>query len=251
MKSLQDISTLPPENLKKEKTVDQTHKHVTAIKEEQQKLFAENKRSVLIILQGMDTSGKDGVIKQVFGSINPQGVSVTSFKAPSGSELSHNFLWRIYQELPRKGMIKIFNRSHYEDILVPSVHGLIAPDHVKARMEVINSFENHLEREGTVILKFFLHISKQEQKVRLEERLTNKLKNWKYSASDFSARKDWDKYMKVYQTIFNVCNEIEWNIIPSDKNWYKEYLISKIVADKLVSLGFLLPQLDEILTRKE
>ncbi len=107
-------------NLKKEKTVDQTHKHVTAIKEEQQKLFAENKRSVLIILQGMDTSGKDGVIKQVFGSINPQGVSVTSFKAPSGSELSHNFLWRIYQELPRKGMIKIFNRSHYEDILVPS-----------------------------------------------------------------------------------------------------------------------------------
>lgn len=247
MKKFTDLATTPPKSLKKEQVIKKTKKFVETIHMEQHKLFAEHKRSLLIILQGMDASGKDGVIKQIFSSVNPQGVSVASFKKPSFIELSHDFLWRIHNEVPAKGMIKIFNRSHYEDILVPSVNKTITDDNLKSRARMINEFEEHLVREGTVILKFYLHISKDEQKIRLEERISNKLKQWKYNASDFETRKNWDKYMKTYQFIFKSCNKVKWTIIPSDKNWYKEYLVAKLVAETLTKMKLKLPEIQEVM----
>ncbi len=201
-------------------------------------LYAQHKHKVLIILQAMDTAGKDGVIQHVFKGVNPQGVKVASFKAPSAEELNHDFLWRVHQKAPARGEIVIFNRSHYEDVLVTRVHKMVPPDVWKRRYREIRDFERMLAEEGTLILKFFLHISKEEQKERLEARLKDPDKNWKFSASDLPERKFWPKYMKAYEDAIGGTSmpQAPWYIIPSDRKWYRNLLVLAIVVHQLHQL---------------
>lgn len=237
------ISTLPESKLSKKKIKAETAKYIETIRERQHILYAQSKYSILIIIQGLDASGKDGATKSVFSSVNPQGVSVTSFKKPSEQELAYNFMWRIFKEIPQKGMIKIFNRSHYEDVLVPMANRTLDTKEVKKRFKHINDFENILEENGTKVLKFYLHISEEEQQKRFQERLSNPMKNWKYNPSDAETARKWPEYRMAYQNVFKHCSEIPWNIIPSDKNWYKEYLIAKKVAKTLLELDLKFPNL--------
>ncbi len=192
----------------------------------------------------MDASGKDGVIRNVFGNLNPQGVTVQSFKVPTPLELSHDFLWRIHQHAPPKGMIQLFNRSHYEDILVTRVHKIIDDDIATKRMKAINDFEDLLvKHNNTHILKFYLHVSREEQQQRLEERLSDKTKQWKYNEKDFEEAKLWNEYMNVYEDCFNHCNAIPWTIVPADQNWYKEFIIANALHTLLTSLKMRYPGL--------
>ena len=238
------ISTKAPKKLDKERTKEKNATILSELDELQNLLYAENKHSVLVVIQGMDASGKDGVIRNVFGNLNPQGVTVQSFKVPTALELSHDFLWRIHQHAPPSGMIQIFNRSHYEDILVTRVHKLIDDATAKKRMQAINDFENLLvKHNNTHILKFYLHVSREEQQQRLEERLNDKTKQWKYNEKDFEEAKLWNDYMKMYEDCFKNCNKIPWNIIPADQNWYKEYLIANALHKLLSSLKMRYPGL--------
>ena len=241
---LNDISTRAPENLDKKETKEDLGKMLEELNELQNLLFAESKHAILIILQGMDASGKDGVIRNVFTSMNPQGVSVTGFKAPTEEELSHDFLWRIHRHAPAKGMIKIFNRSQYEDILVTRVHQWCDDELAFKRMKAINDWEQLLtEHNNTTILKFYLHISPSEQKERLDERLKDPAKMWKYNAKDYEESLKWDRYMKMYEDCFEHCNAIPWTIVPSDQNWYKEYVIARKLKDTLEGLQMEFPGL--------
>lgn len=241
MAKLSSISTRAPKGFEKETTKEETKEYLKKLRELQPILFAQAKYSVLIVLQGMDASGKDGVVKSVFSGVNPMGCRVQAFKKPTAEEFSHDFLWRVHQHTPGKGMIQIFNRSHYEDILVPSVHKTIDEDKIKKRFEHINDFERLLTEHGTIIFKFYLHISKEEQESRLEERLADKEKQWKYRDADLAEAKKWDKYMKVYEDIFAKCDTTPWHIVPSDQNWFKEYYIAKTVVEKLESLKLKYP----------
>lgn len=228
--SLKDISTKAPKEVDKKEIKEKTTAILEELGELQNLLFAENKHSVLVVIQGIDGSGKDGVIRNVFTRMNPQGVDVKSFKAPTAEELSHDFLWRVHQYAPGKGVIQIFNRSHYEDILITRVHKWCDDKTAKKRMKAINNFEQLLqEHNNTHILKFYLHISPEEQHERLSERMKDPAKMWKYNEKDFEEAKLWDIYMQVYEDCFNKCNEVPWTIVPADQNWYKEY----IIADKL------------------
>lgn len=241
---LAEISTRAPKKLDKDKTKEQTAAILSQLDELQNLLYAESKHSVLIVIQGMDASGKDGVIRNVFGNLNPQGVTVQSFKVPTPLELSHDFLWRIHKHAPPKGMIQIFNRSHYEDILITRVHKLIDDDVAKKRMKAINDFEDLLvKHNNTHILKFYLHISREEQQQRLEERLSDKTKQWKYNEKDFEEAKLWDVYMNMYEDCFKKCNAIPWHIIPADQNWYKEFLITETLFKLLKGLNMRYPGL--------
>lgn len=231
--SLNDISTKAPKEVDKKEIKEKTAAILEELSELQNLLFAENKHSVLVVIQGIDGSGKDGVIRNVFTHMNPQGVDVKSFKAPTAEELSHDFLWRVHQYAPGKGVIQIFNRSHYEDILVTRVHKWCDDKTAKKRMKAINSFEQLLQDHNkTHILKFYLHISPEEQHERLAERMKDPAKMWKYNEKDFEEAKLWDIYMQMYEDCFNNCNEVPWTIVPADQNWYKEY----IIADKLHKL---------------
>ncbi len=199
---------------------------------------------MLIIIQGIDASGKDGVIRNVFSSMNPQGVMVKGFKAPTPEELSHDFLWRIHSHAPAQGMIQIFNRSQYEDILITRVHKWCDDKTAHKRMSAINNFENLLtEHNDTTILKFYLHVSREEQKERLDERIKDPSKMWKYNANDYKEAELWDIYMQMYEECFENCNDIPWTIVPSDQNWYKEYLIASKVRDTLKELKMQYPGL--------
>jgi PPK2 family polyphosphate:nucleotide phosphotransferase len=229
---LSAISTRAPKSFNKEKTKATTAKLLEELDELQNLLIAESKHSLLVIIQGMDASGKDGALRDVFGSLNPLGVSVSSWKAPTPEELSHDFLWRIHQEAPAKGMIKIFNRSHYEDILITRVHRWCDDATAQKRIKAIND---------TKILKFYLHISPQEQQERLKERTHDPRKMWKYNEKDFEEAKLWKQYMKYYEEAFNKCNHIPWTIVPSDQNWYKEYIITQKVIDTLKALKMQYP----------
>lgn len=241
---IKSISTKAPKNFDKEKTKKKTDTILTELDELQNLLYAENKHSVLVIIQGMDASGKDGVIRNVFGNLNPQGVIVQSFKVPTPVELSHDFLWRIHQHAPPKGMIQLFNRSHYEDILVTRVHKIIDEDIATKRMKAINDFEELLTKHNnTHILKFYLHVSREEQQQRLEERLSDKTKQWKYNEKDFEEAKLWNEYMNVYEECFNHCNAIPWTIVPADQNWYKEFIIADALHKLLQSLKMRYPGL--------
>ena len=216
---LADISTRAPKDLEKETVKKKTAAIKNELDELQNLLFAENKHSVLVILQGMDGSGKDGVIRNVFGGLNPQGVTVTSFKVPTETELSHDFLWRVHQHTPAKGQIQIFNRSHYEDILVTRVNKIIDDKTAKKRMRAINDFEQLLAlHNNTHILKFYLHISQKEQHERLAERIHNPSKMWKYNEKDLDESKKWNSYMHVYEECLDKCNEIPWNIVPAQRD---------------------------------
>lgn len=240
---LKDISTVPAKSIKKDKIKAELEKITKEISELQNLLYASSKYSLLVILQGMDASGKDGTIKNVFSDVNPQGVEVHSFKVPTELELSHDFLWRVHLQAPSKGIIKIFNRSQYEDILVTRVHNMIDFPTVKKRIEAINNFEKLLQDNNTVILKFYLHISHEEQLERLNERLNNPEKKWKYNGGDFKESVYWDEYQKVYEDAINNCNAPEWTIVPADKNWYKEYIVASKVRDALKALNLQYPSI--------
>lgn len=236
------ISTKAPKGLNKDKTKAKTAKLLEELDELQNLLFAENKHSVLVVIQGMDASGKDGAIKNIFGTLNPQGVLVKSFKAPTAEELSHDFLWRVQQHSPAKGIIQIFNRSHYEDILISRVHKWCDDKTAKLRMKAINDFEELLQmHNNTHILKFYLHVSQQEQAERLQERIKDKRKQWKYNAKDFDEAKLWKEYMNAYEDAFKNCNKPEWIITPADQNWYKEYIIASELHKLLISLKMQYP----------
>lgn len=239
---LADISTRAPKDLDKQQTKVATEQLLVELNELQNLLYAESKHSILVVLQGMDASGKDGAIRNVFGRMNPQGVAVHSFKVPTAEELGHDFLWRIHKNVPIKGMIEIFNRSHYEDILVTRVHKWCNDKMAGKRMKAINDFEQLLqEHNDTHILKFYLHISPQEQQQRLSERVRDRAKQWKYNENDFTEAALWDEYMRMYEDCFENCNDVPWNIVPSDQNWYKEYTIAKTLRDTLKALDMQYP----------
>lgn len=240
---LKNISTRAPKGFDKEKTKKETEKYVTEIGEMQKVLFAQSKYSVLVVLQGMDASGKDGALATVFGAVNPLGCSVKAWKAPSTEERAHDFLWRIHKESPERGMIKIFNRSHYEDVLVPVVEKWIDEKTTKQRYKHINAFENLLEDNNTLVLKFYLHVSKAEQHERLLERKTNPEKYWKHNDGDWETAKKFDKYQEAYNNLFDACDKPEWIIVPADQNWYKEYLIAKNIAESMRKLKLEYPKL--------
>ncbi len=235
---LGEIDTRAPKDLDKLATKEKISKILEELDDLQNLLYAESKHAILVVIQGMDASGKDGVIRNVFGKLNPQGVTVKSFKAPTAEELSHDFLWRVHNHAPAKGMIQIFNRSHYEDILVTRVHKWCDDKTAKKRMKAINDFEKLLaEHNNTIIFKFYLHVSAKEQQERLQERVKDETKQWKYNENDFAEAKLWDVYMSMYEECFENCNDPEWTIVPSDQNWYKEYVIAKQLRDALVSLN--------------
>jgi PPK2 family polyphosphate:nucleotide phosphotransferase len=239
---LSDISTRAPKDWDKQETKAKTEKILEELDELQNVLFAEHKHSVLVIIQGMDGSGKDGVIRNVLGNMNPQGVTVVSFKVPTEEEFAHDFLWRIHKAAPAKGMIQVFNRSHYEDILVTRVHKWCDDATAKKRIKAINDFEELLQQHNnTLILKFYLHVSPEEQQERLKERIGDPTKQWKYNEKDFEEAKLWDVYMQVYEDCFNECSNIPWTIVPADQNWYKEYIIAKQLADTLKKLKMQYP----------
>ena len=239
---LANTHTTAPKGFDKENTKAKTAELIEELDELQNLLYAESKHSILIIVQGMDASGKDGATRNVFGHLNPQGVNVASFKVPTAEELSHDFLWRIHKQVPKKGMIQIFNRSHYEDILITRVHKMIDDKTAKQRMKAINDFEELLTlHNNTHILKFYLHISPQEQQLRLKERLKDPRKMWKYNENDLKEAKLWDIYMKVYQDCFDHCNTVPWTITPSDQNWYKEHVIATGIHKLLTSLKMQYP----------
>jgi PPK2 family polyphosphate:nucleotide phosphotransferase len=241
---LSEISTKAPKEFEKKQTKELTVNLLEELNELQNLLYAESKHSVLVILQGMDASGKDGVIRKVFGNINPQGVQVVSFKVPTEEELAHDFLWRIHRHAPAKGMIQIFNRSHYEDVLVTRVHGWCDDATAEKRFDAINDFEELMVlHNATQILKFYLHVSQEEQKERLKERVEDPTKEWKYNAKDKEEAKLWDQYMEVYEDVFVNCNASPWIIVPADQNWYKEYLITKTLVDTLKGLNMRYPDL--------
>jgi len=242
MKSFKTIATSPSSQINKEATQKEFKQLRKQIAELQNIFYAEQKHSLLIILQGMDTSGKDSTLRHVFTSINPQGCSVKSFKTPTELELKYDFLWRINLCLPEKGMIQIFNRSQYEDIIFPAVHKQINKTEIATRMQAINNFETHLTNSGVTILKFYLHISEKEQHKRLKDRLTDPKKNWKHNPEDAKESKKWDEYMSVYQNIFDKSsNLISWNIIPANDKWYRDYLVAKAVVESLKKLKLKYP----------
>jgi PPK2 family polyphosphate:nucleotide phosphotransferase len=246
MTTLSGISAKAPKELDKKQTKELTAKLLMELDELQNLLYAERKHSILIVLQGLDASGKDGAIRKVFGQMNPQGVRVQSFKAPTEEELAHDFLWRIHRYAPEKGMIQIFNRSHYEDVLVTRVHGWCDDITATKRFDAINNFEELLAlHNNTQILKFYLHISQEEQKERLEERVKDPTKEWKYNAKDKEEAKLWDKYMQMYEDVFLNCSIVPWVVVPADQNWYKEYLLAKTLVDTLKNLKMKYPDLKD------
>jgi PPK2 family polyphosphate:nucleotide phosphotransferase len=210
----------------------------------QELLYAEGKHKVLVVLQGIDTAGKDGTIRHVFEGVNPQGVRVASFKVPTPVELAHDYLWRIHQQTPRRGEIVIFNRSHYEDVLVVRVHNLAPPEVWGRRYEHINAFEKTLTDEGATILKFFLHISKDEQKQRLQERLDTPEKHWKFSKADLAERKRWDDYMAAYEAVLSKTSTdyAPWYIVPANRKWYRNLVVSHVIINTLEGLNMRFPE---------
>lgn len=212
-----------------------------------QELVAANGREkILIVLQGMDTAGKDGTIRKVFTGVNPQGVIVASFKTPTRSEAAHDFLWRVHMRAPAGGEIVIFNRSHYEDVLYPAVHKTIDKKTLEKRYGHINEFEKMLADEGTLVLKFFLNISRDEQTKRLRERLENKGKQWKLSAADIAEREYWDDYRKAYEKIFErtATKYAPWHIVPANHKWYRDLYVMQVLVDALKSLKLEPPKPD-------
>jgi PPK2 family polyphosphate:nucleotide phosphotransferase len=240
--SFQD--TRAPKKFHKEEVKKETHKLIFKLEELQNLMYAEGKHALLVILQGMDASGKDGVVKKVFTAVNPMGCRVIPFKKPTELEMKHDFLWRIHHQVPEKGMIHVFNRSHYEDVVIQRVHAWVDEKTIRHRFQHINDFERLLVENGTVVLKFYLHISKEEQLVRLQERMSDKTKMWKHNDNDLAEREHWDEYMKSYDAAFQNCSEhAAWNIIPSDQNWYKEFLVAKKIVDTLEALKMKFPGL--------
>jgi PPK2 family polyphosphate:nucleotide phosphotransferase len=227
----------------KDETKDELERNTKRLRDLQRVLWAEGKHALLIVLQALDAGGKDGTIRHVFRGVNPQGCQVTSFKVPTDEELAHDFLWRIHKAAPRRGYIGVFNRSHYEDVLVVRVHNLVPEAVWRPRYEQINQFEKLLADTGTTILKFFLYISKEEQKERFEARLRDQGKNWKFSMGDVKERGYWDDYMRAYEEALSRCSTpwAPWYVIPADHKWYRNLVISRILVETLEKLEMRYP----------
>jgi len=242
MNKLKYFPTSPPKIFFKKKCNEELAKYKKNLFELQNIFYADNRFALLIIFQGVDTAGKDGTIRHVMTSMNPMGVQVKSFKQPTEEESEHDFLWRVYPHFPAKGIIEVFNRSYYEDILVPSIEKTLPKENIEHRCQLINSLEKHLELSNIHVLKFFLHISKKEQEKRIKERLNQPHKRWKYTKEDEAAADKWDDYMKVYDMLINKCNEHPWHIIPADKRWYRNFAVAKVLTNHFQSLHLKFPQ---------
>ena len=232
---LSKIPTLPPDELNKEAALTRTKKWIQRIGELQHKLYAEKKQALLVVLQGMDGSGKDGGVRNVFGGCSPSGIMVYAFKKPTDEELAHDFLWRVHKVVPPRGMMTIFNRSHYEDVIIVRVHEL-APKHAwKLRYDHIKDFERLLSESGTIVLKFFLHISRDEQKERLEDRERDAEKAWKLSAGDWKERAFWDDYIRAYEEAITRCTTdlSPWHIIPANRKWFRNVAVADAIVHAL------------------
>ena len=223
------------------------------IQELQERLYAENKQGLLIVLQAMDTGGKDGTIKHVLSGVNPQGCRISSFKAPNPEERNHDFLWRYHKSAPARGRIGIFNRSHYEDVLVVRVKNLVPEEVWRSRYELINNFEYNLTLNGIAVIKFFLHISKDEQKRRLESRLEDPDKRWKFSSNDIKERAFWDDYQEAFEDAINNCSTeyAPWYVVPANKKWYRNLVIARTIADTLGAMDPQFPPAEEGLDNVE
>jgi len=224
---------------KKKHAEDELEKQRDRLQDLQERLYAEHKRSLLIVLQAMDTGGKDGTIKHVFGGVNPQGCRVWSFKQPSEEELGHDFLWRYHQRTPQRGMMSIFNRSHYEDVLIVRVKQLVPEEVWRERYHLINEFEHMLTLNNITVIKFFLHISKDEQKRRLESRLEDPDKHWKFSSNDLKERLLWDDYQAAFEDAINNFSTAyaPWYVVPANKKWYRNLVIARTIADTLEAMN--------------
>jgi PPK2 family polyphosphate:nucleotide phosphotransferase len=243
--SLRDEAAAPPHDLPKGDELEKKLAKVTErLGELQQLLYADGQHALLIVIQGRDASGKDGVVGAVFNACNPQGVRVNSFKAPTTIELAHDYLWRIHQVVPQKGMIGIFNRSHYEDVLVVRVRNLVPKKIWSKRYDQINDFERILAENGVVILKFFLHVSRAEQKQRLLERIEDPTKNWKFNADDLGERNLWNEYSDAYRDALKKCSTqwAPWHLVPADKNKARNYLVAKRIVATLEELNLEYPK---------
>ncbi|RPH57520.1 polyphosphate kinase 2 family protein [bacterium] len=220
------------------------------LEELQELLWAEHRHKVLIVLQGIDTSGKDGTIRHVFNGVDPLGVRVAAFKTPTEAELDHDFLWRVHPHMPGRGEIVIFNRSHYEDVLVVRVHGLAPEDVWRPRYRQINDFERLLAETGTTILKFFLHIDKDEQKERLQARLDEPAKRWKFRKGDLADRARWDDYTAAYEDVLEKTSteHAPWYVVPANKKWYRNLVVATVLVETLEKLGMKAPESEEDLT---
>lgn len=222
----------------KESANERIEKNVVEMAELAKRLYAENRRSILLVLQGMDTAGKDGTIRAVMRGMNPTSCQVSSFKRPSEEELDHDFLWRVHQVVPRRGNIGIFNRSHYEDVLVVRVHNLVPEERWKKRYDLINDFEKLLTETETTIVKCFLHISKDTQRERLQARIDEPEKHWKFNLGDLAERKHWDDYQHAYEALLEKCSteSAPWHVIPSDRKWYRNLVVSELMKKTLRDL---------------
>jgi PPK2 family polyphosphate:nucleotide phosphotransferase len=234
-----DLSAFPDRTAAEQQSVEDA----AAIDKLQDRLYAEQKRALLVVLQGTDTAGKDGTIRYVFKEVGPIGVAVTAFRRPSETELAHDFLWRAHAAAPRRGYIGIFNRSHYEDVLVTRVHKLIDKATWTRRYQEICDFEALLVRSGTTILKFFLHISKEEQLARFAQRLEDPGRNWKISEGDYTEREFWDDYIEAFEDAIRATSthEAPWYVIPSNAKWFRNLAVSQIIADAMADLDLAYP----------
>jgi PPK2 family polyphosphate:nucleotide phosphotransferase len=251
---LADVDPDESEHYQRKKDVtDELKQHRARISDLQARLYGEHERSMLIVLQAMDTGGKDGTIKGVFQGVNPQGCQVWSFKAPSNEEADHDFLWRYHQKAPSKGMIHIFNRSHYEDVLIVRVKDLVPESVWRPRYEAINQFEYALTSAGVTVLKFFLHISREEQKQRLESRLQDPDKRWKFSSNDLKERAYWDDYQAAFEDAVNECSTTyaPWYVVPANKKWYRNLVIARTIADTLEAMNPHFPPAEKGLDKVE
>ena len=240
---LTTIPTTPPEGASKEKARKQAKAYASVIGDLTTQFAAVGSHAMLIVFQGMDASGKDGAVRKAFSRSSPANLHVTSFKKPTELEMRHDFLWRVHQHAPAKGDIAIWNRSHYEDVLIQRVHGWIDDDTVDARFEAINAFERNLQRDNdTIILKFLLHTSKDEQEEQLRERLEEPDKHYKHNPGDWAEREHWDAYIEAYNDVLRR-SEIPWVVTPTDKRWWRDYLVSKTIMDALQDLDMEWPGL--------
>ena len=239
-----DDTSLYPDG--KKAAADDNEKIQEKLRDLQELLFAEHQHKLLIVLQGMDTSGKDGTVRHVMGAFDPAGVRVVSFKKPTEEELAHDYLWRVHAKMPGKGEVVVFNRSHYEDVLVVRVHDLVPKDVWKKRYDQINEFERMLTETGTIILKFFLHISKGEPKKRLQDRIDDPTKRWKFQHGDIEERKLWSDYRAAYEDALSKTSTewAPWWIIPANAKWYRNYLVGSILQDTLEKLDMKYPEPD-------
>lgn len=233
-----------PKGLDRDEAEERFRELTVELRDLQHLMYAEDRRSLLIVLQGRDAAGKDGTIRHVFGPMNPQGTRVTSFKVPSKEELAHDFLWRCHKATPKRGTVGIFNRSHYEDVLVVRVHDMVPKKIWSKRFEHINAFERLLTDKGTVVLKFYLHIDRDEQLERFKRRMDNPKKNWKISDADYSERPYWDAYTEAFEDALSECSTdiAPWFVVPANRKWARNLVIADIVADAMKGLDMRFPK---------